>query len=152
MSKFDLALSHVLRNWWQFFWIRYRFKYVLPRIESTTIDGIHLDISSFCPRVRNRILMGYEEPEKRMCQEFLTSTDSVLEIGGAIGFIGLFCQTKLGLRNYITVEANPETVKVLKRNYELNAVTPQVWNLALAAEAGTIGFDVGGDFWEHSIT
>jgi FkbM family methyltransferase len=152
MSKFDLALSHTLRDWWQFFWIRYRFKYVLPRTNFAVIDGIRLDISSFSPRIRNRILMGYEEPEKKICQEFLRPGDSVLELGGAIGFIGLFCQKKLGIRDYISVEANPRTVEILKRNYDLNGIVPIVWNIAVGEAKGTVSFDVGGDFWEHSIS
>ena len=62
-------------------------------------------------KVRNRVVnVGYEEAERKMARDFLSPDDSVLEIGGAIGFIGLFCQKKIGIKNYITVEANPQLV------------------------------------------
>jgi FkbM family methyltransferase len=152
MTYLDFSISESLFQRWRDFWIRYYFKFVLPKIESTTIDGIALDLSRLSLKVRNRILnVGYEEPEQRLCRDFLQPTDSVLEIGGAIGFIGLFCQMKLGITRYISVEANPETVEMLKRNYALNGLTPVVWNLALGKTDGKVELNVGGDFWENFI-
>jgi FkbM family methyltransferase len=87
-----------------------------------------------------------------MCEQFLKPTDAVLELGGAIGFIGLFCQKKLGIKKFISVEANPLTVEILKKNYELNNLTPTVWNCALAKEDGKVQLNVGGDFWENYVS
>jgi FkbM family methyltransferase len=86
-----------------------------------------------------------------MCFDYLSSDDSVLEIGGAIGFIGLICQKKLGIQKYASFEANPKTFEILKRNYELNGVAPRVWNMALANHDGHVDLEVGSDFWENSI-
>ena len=86
-----------------------------------------------------------------MCHDFLTADDSVLEIGGAIGFIGLYCQKRLGIKKYITVEANPVTADLLRKNYETNKVTPVLWNVALGQDDGIVQLDVGGDFWENSL-
>ncbi len=93
----------------------------------------------------------FEAHEKVMCHDFLRPDDIVLEVGGAIGFIGLICQKKLGIKNYACFEANPRTMEVLKRNYELNGVTPRVWNMALAHADGEVELEVGTDFWENSI-
>jgi FkbM family methyltransferase len=152
MTRLNFSFSQNLYQWYQEFWIRYYFKFVLPKITTTTLEGIRLDLSNLSLKVRNRILnVGYEDQEKAMCRDFLKREDSVLEIGGAIGFIGLFCRKKLGLDNFISVEANPLTVEILKKNYDLNGVTPQVWNVALGKSDGVVQLNVGGDFWENFI-
>ncbi|MDB6038272.1 MAG: hypothetical protein JWM99_2113 [Verrucomicrobiales bacterium] len=134
------------------FKLRYRFKYVLPKLTEIELEGLRLDVSTLSSKIRNRLLSGaYEAHEKVMCRDFLRPEDVVLEIGGAIGFIGLICQKKLGIRNYSCFEANPRTMEVLKRNYELNGVTPRVWNMALAHADGEVELEVGTDFWENSI-
>jgi FkbM family methyltransferase len=136
----------------QEFQLRYRFKYVLPKIREITLEGLRFDVSGLSPKIRNRLLGGaYEAHEKRMCLDFLTPEDSVLEVGGAIGFIGLLCQKKIGIRKYSCVEANPQTFNILRRNYELNGIEPSVWNMALAHADGFVDLEVGSDFWENSI-
>ena len=136
----------------QEFQVRYRFKYVLPKIQEITLEGLKFDVSGLSTKIRNRLLSGaYESHEKQMCFDFLNPNDSVLEIGGAIGFIGLVCQKKLGIKNYFCFEANPKTFEILKHNYELNGVEPRVWNMALAHADGHVDLEVGSDFWENSI-
>ena len=102
--------------------------------------------------MKNNLLLGrYEVQERTLAQQFLTREDAVLEVGGAIGFIGLFCQSRLGITRYTTVEANPNTVALLKQNYVLNGRTPVVWNLALAAQDGEVTLNIGNEFWENSL-
>jgi FkbM family methyltransferase len=145
--------TSVLTRWTQQFWLNCYFKFVLPRINRTTLEGVALDLSTLAPRLRNRILnVGYEEAEKSICREMLTSSDAVLELGGGIGFLGLFCQLKLGITKYVTVEANPATVSVLKQNYRLNHREPVVWNCAVGASNGEVCLNVEGDFWEHHLS
>lgn len=145
---FNTALGHL----WQEFLVRYRFKFVLPKIREATLDGIRLDLSSLSLKSRNRLLMGiYEAHEKRMCSEFLSADDSVVEIGSAIGFIGLFCQKNLGIRNYVLFEANPATLRILQANYALNGLAPVASNVALAPRDGPLELEVESDFWENSI-
>jgi FkbM family methyltransferase len=132
--------------------VRYRFKYVLPKIQEITMEGLRLDVSGLSPKIRNRLLSGaYETHEKKMCVDFLDPADSVLEIGAAIGFISLICQKKIGIKNYSCFEANPHTYQMLKRNCELNGTQPRIWNMALAHADGEVELEVGSDFWENSI-
>lgn len=148
-SIFQKTLLHHLI---QEFVVRYRFKYVLPKIQEVTLEGMRFDVSGLSTKIRNRLLSGaYEAAEKEMCRDFLVPEDSILEIGGAIGFIGLFCQRKLGIRNYTCFEANPRTFDMLRRNYELNGLEPRVHNMALAHADGEVSLEVGSDFWENSI-
>ena len=148
-SLFEKTLIHHL---YEEFQLRYRFKYVLPKLQEITLEGMRFDVSGLSTKIRNRLLSGaYEAHEKKMCFDYLTADDSVLEIGGAIGFIGLVCQKKLGIKNYASFEANPKTYEILKRNYELNGLEPRVWNMALANADGHVDLEVGSDFWSNSI-
>src|SRR6185436_19536452 len=88
---------------------RYHWKYVLPNIREIELEGLKFDVSQLSPKIRNRLLSGaYEEYEKKMCRDFLTPNDSVVELGAAIGFIGLICQKQIGIKSYASFEANPK--------------------------------------------
>jgi FkbM family methyltransferase len=148
----NLIQKTLVYHLWEEFLVRYRFKYVLPKIQEITLEGLKFDVSELSPKIRNRLLSGaYEAHEKKMCLDFLNSKDSVLEVGGAIGFIGLLCQKVIGIKNYFSFEANPRTYEVLKRNYTLNGIEPKVWNMALSQADGEVDLEVGSDFWENSI-
>ncbi|MEI7730747.1 MAG: FkbM family methyltransferase [Verrucomicrobiota bacterium] len=137
---------------WTDFRTRWRFKFTLPRVRTVTLEGVELDVSMLSSLMKNNLLLGrYEVQERMLTQQVLTRDDTVLEIGGAIGFIGLFCQTRLGITRYTTVEANPGTVELLKRNYALNQRVPVVWNMALAAADGEVTLNIGNEFWENSL-
>jgi FkbM family methyltransferase len=147
------SIPRLLAHWSHELWLRYYFKFVLPRMTSATLDGIRLDLSRLSPKARNRIVnVGYESQEKVICQEFLSSADSVLELGSGIGFIGLYCRLKLGITHYLSVEANPFTLELLKRNYELNGMAPRYIHAAVGGRTGTVQLDVSGDFWENSVS
>ena len=109
-----------LTSLWQDFRLRWYFKFTLPAKTRATIHGVTLDISMLSPMMKNNILQGrYEFQERRLASQCLTSEDIVLELGGAIGFIGLFCRKVIGVRHHLTVEANPKTIELLKRNYRI---------------------------------
>lgn len=148
-TLFEKTLVHHLMSE---FMVRYRFKYVLPKIREIELEGMPFDVSGLSTKIRNRLLSGaYEAHEKQMCFDFLNSSDTVLEIGGAIGFISLLCQKKIGIKQYSIFEANPRTCEMLRANFELNGVKPNVWNMALAHADGHVDLEVGSDFWENSI-
>lgn len=152
MNPIAIKTPTSLSDWCSDIWTRCYFKFVLPNIRRATVGGIKLDLTPLSPKIRNRIIsFGYEESERKLCSELLRPTDSVLELGGGIGLIGLFCQKQLGVRHYITVEANPRTVDILQRNYRLNHVTPNIWNMAVAKEDGEVQLSIDGDFWDNFV-
>ena len=131
---------------------RYHWKYVLPKIHEIEMEGLKFDVSQLSPKIRNRLLSGaYEAYEKQMCRDFLTKDDSVIELGAAIGFIGMICQKQIGITQYASFEANPKTAEILKRNYELNGLKPNVRVMALGCSDGQVDLEIGTDFWENSI-
>jgi FkbM family methyltransferase len=145
--------SHAIVDEWQRFSTKLRFKFVLPRVRTATIAGIKLDVSPLSPVMKNIIMTGrYEAPERSLVARALTPDDTVLELGGAIGFIGLFCRRVIGVRHVTSVEANPATLAMLRRNYELNGLEPDVIHAAAAAEDGELDLNVGGEFWENTVT
>jgi hypothetical protein len=91
-------------------------------------------------------LKHVEVQERLLAQRHLTRDDVVLELGGAIGFIGLFCRKVIGVRHHLSVEANPGTLEELKRNYALNGLKPNVIQATAAAQDGVLELDVGGVF------
>ncbi len=144
--------SKSLAQHWRDFDIRFRFKFVLPRLRRATIEGIKLDISSLSPIMKNNIIEGrYEVQERRLAKRYLSPEDRVLELGGALGFISLYCQKNIGVHQYATVEANPKTTEILKHNHVMNGIAPNVINVAASSEDGEIDLDIGNDFWCNSI-
>lgn len=136
----------------QDFLTRWYFKFTLPAKRRAKLHGVKLDISRLSPLMKNHILQDrYEFQERRLALRCLTRRDVVLELGGAIGFIGLFCRKVIGVRHHVTVEPNPNTQAMLKRNYALNKIEPRLIEAAASAEDGEISLDVGGEFWENSI-
>lgn len=148
----SLLEQTLLYHLWQDFRTRWLFKFTLPKLQTTTLEGVKLDVSQLSSFMKNNLVCGrYEVQERKMAQQYLTSGDAVLEVGGGIGYIGLFCQLNLGIKRYTTVEANPKTVKLLERNYELNGRKPTVWNLALADDVGEVSLNLECEFWENSL-
>jgi FkbM family methyltransferase len=133
-------------------WSRVLFKFILPRLHYAQIQGIKLDVSGLSSFMKNHIRTGrYEVQERLLAQRCLTKDDVILELGGAIGFIGLFCRQVIGVRTHLSVEANPHTLGWLKRNYALNGLQPLVIHAAAADQDGTLELDAGGEFWENSL-
>lgn len=128
------------------------FKFILPRLLQAELEGVKLDISKLSSLMKNHIRTGrYDVQERRLAQQSLTKNDVILELGGAIGFIGLYCRKVIGVKHHFSVEASPHTLEQLKRNYALNGLTPYVIHAAAAAEDGEITLNVGGEFWENSV-
>ena len=93
----------------------------------------------------------YENHELHILRELISSEDKVLEIGGAIGFIGLYCQKIVGVKQLVSVEPNPKTLSYLRQNYNLNGLKPSVIEAALAVTDGPIQFQVSDMFWTDSL-
>lgn len=115
--------------------------------------GITLSMRGASPRVRFALLTDYEHEDARLCQQFLTSQDRVLEIGSAIGFLSLFCRKKLGIRDFAMVEANPELLDIIEENYRLNGMEPpKVLNVAAGPDDRSIQFGISRDYFSSSAS
>jgi FkbM family methyltransferase len=94
---------------------------------------------------------AYEISEMKILPGFISSKDTVLEIGGAIGFIGLYCRKVVGVKDCVSVEPNPTTLRYLRRNYDLNGFKPSVIEAALSETDGPVPFQTSDMFWVDSL-
>jgi FkbM family methyltransferase len=96
---------------------------------------------------------GYEGPEVDIIRATLTPDDRVLEIGGGIGFVGIISsQIVRRPEQVLIVEANPQLIPLMERNFELNDVRPQVRNAVLGRDgAREVSFYLHDDFWASSL-
>lgn len=139
-------------GWWRSFLVKLRFKFYLPRVKQACIDGVRLDVSRLSPVVKNRLLIGsYETGERDFVLGHLVEADRVLELGGAIGYLGILARKRLRVQRWASVEANPATLESLRANYRLNGIEADAIHAAFGGSDGSIEFDVSGDFWAHSI-
>jgi len=114
--------------------------------------GITLQLDCL-PQEMQKVLLsgGYEAPEIKILPALLSPSDRVLEIGAAIGFLGLFCRKIIKVSQFFSVEPNPTTLAYLRRNYELNKIEPVVIEAALAAADGPLSLSTTDMFWTDSV-
>jgi FkbM family methyltransferase len=114
--------------------------------------GVRIKLDLLPQGMQQVIINGsYEIYEMKILPGFISKEDRVLEIGGALGFLGLFCKKVIGITNLVSVEPNPKTLVYLKENYQLNGLTPSVIEAALTPENGIIEFHISDMFWGDSL-
>jgi FkbM family methyltransferase len=132
---------------------RYYEKVTLPAATEAELAGIKFDIAGLPPQMKEVILKGfYEWPEVAICRDLIEPGECILELGGAIGFVGLFCLKNLQAAKVVSVEPNSGTIDRLRRNYKLNSLSANVIQAAIAAKDGTLHFNVSPYFWTDSIS
>ena len=142
----------VFQLWRSYCHWRFRTR-VLPKMEFTELHGVRLDLRDISFQMKKALTAGkYEEAEILLCGQVLAPEDKVIEIGSAIGFLGLFAVKRLGLSPFFSVEANPATARILTGNYALNGVNPSLLVAALADHDQPVQLTVTEDFWANSIS
>lgn len=126
------------------------------RPKSINLHGIEIlmDYERWSPAMLRAFFKdNYELDERTMVPAILEPGDRVLEIGSAIGFLGMLSSDIVGAGNVTMVEANPELIEAARRNLELNSVSPTLLHGAVVPNANTksISFHVHEDFWSSSL-
>ena len=131
----------------------FRNRVTLPRLKLFELRGVSLDVRDVSLRMRDLISSDrYETSEVMMCDEIIKSTDRVLELGSAIGFIGIYCQKILGVSKYFSIEANATTIAIAEKNYCLNKIEPRIFNAAINSRDEVVSLFPSDDFFTSSIT
>lgn len=118
--------------------------------KTVEVEGVTLSLEGVSPRMRYVMSNGYEAEDAHLAAKILTSNDSVLEAGSAIGFLAVYC-SKLGVKNYCCVEANGSLAPAIRRNFALNNLpAPRVISAAITADDGEIDFGIHKNFWSSS--
>jgi FkbM family methyltransferase len=124
--------------------------YVRPK--SLNYHGVDLQLDVLALEIQDSLLTGtYESQELELLRAFVDPADRVLEVGSAIGFIGLYCRKILKVSTYVGVEPNPRTLACLHQNYKMNGLTPIVIEAAFANEDGPVSLHVSEMFWGDSL-
>ena len=111
------------------------------------IDGAKLAVRRGMTGATGNIYCGlHEYVDMRFVIDTLQPQDLFVDIGANIGSYTILASKVCGART-VSVEPDPETVKSLVRNVQLNGVSKQVRvvEAALGASSGTIAFTVGHD-------
>ncbi len=119
-----------------------------------SVGGVRL--RAIGPGVSRQVMHGlyretYEEPECLLLGYFLSPSDRVLEVGGGVGFISLLCARVVGAGSVLTYEANTAMEEVIRDNFALNGLVPNLRNRAITAQGGPITFFVSGNIVSSSL-
>lgn len=119
--------------------------------KTVNLNGLRFSVEDMSPRMRYVMFRGYEAGDAALALKHLGPGDSVLEAGGAIGYMALNCH-KASILDYAIVEANPELLAVIDRNFALNDLPPPLkFNFAVAANDGELSFGISKNLWSSSI-
>lgn len=128
------------------------------------INGVKLEIPAdqASPRLVEAFESGkYEHLEARQIPRFMKDGDSILELGAGVGFISSLAGKRFKLSGITAVEANPQLIPTIKRNFELNKINGKILNCLCASRSGKAGLNVDSsgnadfylreNFWGSSL-
>ncbi|WP_197530447.1 FkbM family methyltransferase [Bythopirellula polymerisocia] len=89
---------------------------------------------------------SHEAEEREIVLRNLADDDTVLECGAGLGLVTILCCRKIGSDRVHTLEANPALESVLRKNFALNHVSPDLQIKLVALEEGEEDFYVDEKF------
>ncbi|SMF73705.1 methyltransferase, FkbM family [Xaviernesmea oryzae] len=122
--------------------LRKRILYVVNP-STIRIDGIRLAVrkGDIPPGVRAALFRGlYENAERNLLLQVLKPGMKTLEIGTGVGFISLLATRICGEGNVLSYEANGTLEKIIRRNYELNGLRPNLRMRAVTPDGQPVTF------------
>ena len=134
-------------------WLRYQLRKLLrPRV--ITNGGVRIDLGPVAGTryARSFYRDSHERDEREIIDQCLTSTDTVLELGAGLGLVTILCCQRIGSRRVHSFEANRKLESALRRNFELNGVSPQLHLQMVSLNAGPQDFFVSDRFILSSTT
>jgi FkbM family methyltransferase len=105
------------------------------------------------PAIRRAFREGYYETlETQLISRFLRPSDTVLELGAAVGFLATWIAQRLTTGRVISYEANPSLIDVAANTFRMNEVNVTLKNAIVIGEAGreTAELFVHQAFWASS--
>ncbi len=116
MNTLRFYFKHSLAG---YFYGRVKNKWFVPPLpKQVDYHGVILGVNCLPLGMQNVILSGdYELPEIKVLPKLISSSDQVLEIGCAIGFLGLNCLKILKVKTLVSVEPNRTTLSYLRREF-----------------------------------
>lgn len=134
-----------------FHWLRYQIRKLLrPRV--ITNDGVRIDLGPVAGTRYARALYrdDHERDERDIVRRQLADCDTVLELGAGLGLVTIECCRRIGSERVHAFEANPELEPVLRRNFALNGVAPQLQLRLVSLQPGRQEFYIADRFVQSS--
>ena len=90
--------------------------------------------------------------ERALLSRHLQDGDRVLELGGGIGMVAIHCARRLGPGRVTSYEGNPRMEALIRKNYALNDVNPDLHMKVLGPKDGTVTFYLAHRFSHSAMT
>lgn len=128
---------HVARHGWRFDF--HGREVVLPELAN--------------PGFASALLRGkYEREEAEFIGRYLPAGAPVIELGGSLGIVSGLIRSRLEPATpHIVLEANPDIIEICRRNAGDDAAVTTVVNGALAYDAPTVRFPIGGNIHANRL-
>jgi FkbM family methyltransferase len=128
-------------------WFRYQMrKLVRPRIVNNGGLKLYLGEHATTSYARSIYRDSHEAEEREVVSRNLDENDTVLECGAGLGMVTILCCQKVGSHRVHAFEANPAMEPVLRKNFALNNVSPNLQIKLVGLEAGETEFFVDPKF------
>jgi FkbM family methyltransferase len=129
------------------------FRLIARHREVLPLTGVVLLNRGLSNTMQRVIYDGNYEAAERRILDTVPRDSRVLEIGSAIGYLGLYARLKLGFRHWHHVEPSQSSVATLKANYERNGLSANgcVLRAALTSRPGVVKLRNETDLWESRI-
>lgn len=127
MRKPSKSVPVRLRARWRKLW----------RPQVISVDGLKIRAAP-ASVVSNLYKENHEWEERVLIQHGIRKSDRVLEIGAGIGVVSLLCAKICGLESLLIYEANPAMEDIIKNNFALNGMTPNLRMRAISTSSGEI--------------
>ena len=133
--------------------IRYRW-HQLIRTKKIQISGVFISTapSDIARRIRKALFNGtYEDQERFFVEKYVKKTSRILEIGCGIGLVSLVARKICKEGFVISYEANPQMEKLIRKNYELNNLVPNLEMKAVSVHGEKIEFYIDPEVLSSSL-
>ena len=128
-------------------WLRYQVRKLL-RPQIVRNGGIRLYLGAHANTCYARSIYrdSHEAEEREIVARNLDENDTVLECGAGLGVVTILCCQKVGSQRVHTFEANPTMEPVLRKNFALNNVAPNLHIKLVGLEEGENEFFIDDKF------
>ena len=133
--------------------IRYRW-HQLIRTKKIQISGVFISTapSDIARRIRKALFNGtYEDQERFFVEKYVKKTSRILEIGCGIGLVSLVARKICKEGFVISYEANPQMEKLIRKNYALNNLVPNLEMKAVSVHGEKIEFYIDPEVLSSSL-
>ena len=126
----------------------------LIKTKKFRINGVYISTSleDISPSVQKDLFRGtYEDTERKFIEQFIKPDNRVLEIGCGIGLVSLVASKICTGKNIKSYEANPHMERVIKKNYALNGMVPNLEMKAVSSSGENLEFYIDPDIISSSV-